>query len=262
MSSAPTELRPGQGQIEREQFRPVDGPLLPLVLDEAANSHGLRTILAADLQERGRVGDPCDPSKPFIIYVGMNGETPDSAVGVAALEIAISELGLVDTPIVFVGLASSGTWLADKRVIERLRRPDLVTVVPTTKNLSLADSWRAEGSQVSEFLVNPYVGGRGNGHYSERVPVFVRDPQRLTGAIVVGGDDVIAEGDSALGLHAGVNQWSPAEFYFAAILSKRVQGGVDRLRGTQGIRGVVEAIPVERVLGPGDGKNIVVAQTS
>lgn len=250
----------------------VDGPLLPLVM-EISDPVMLRAILAQDIVERGRVivkeGEVLDPQKPFVDYAGMNGgkdgdknekERPDRAILLGALKIALAEFGLERQRIVLTCLASSGSPIAS--VVELLPHPELVTVVPTTKNPKTVERWRAEGFEVVTFPVSPYANGRSNGDYKTRVPVSLRGPKDLVGneeGVVVAGDDMIAEGESLEAFLRGLSQYvRPENIRLFAVASKRMQRGDVRLRGLVGSNNVVEAIPIESVSGAGDRDRIII----
>lgn len=215
----------------------------------AQHPEQLRRLLHDDLRIRAWVRDdvqfPFDAHAPFIVYQPMN-TRPEIGIALLMGKLAKFSLQLGDGGgFIVVGAPKSGSWIAQE-IQRAMIFPDasfgLVSKDPQ-------DSPR--GSRISEVPILSYAHGRAPDGTRRPQTMFFHEPGDYEGKNVLLFDDVIAEGETVIGMAAAMRGFGAASVSVVVALFKEMQGGRARIEDSSLIEHLVVGARVLAVGGPG-----------
>lgn len=218
---------------------------------QAETAAALRALLREDMQARAWVKDdedyPFHPDEPFVVYEPMDTKQ-ESGLGVLLGRLVGTELGLEKEELLLVGVPRSATWIA--KVIAKEGTFANARVAAVTK-----DPRREPfGAAVREVPVLSYTHKRQPDGSRGKEAISFFEPDRFRGSHVLMLDDVVAEGETVLGMARALRDMGAARIDVAVVLSKLMQGGSEKILRSELVGNYVEGVRISAVRGPGFGK--------
>lgn len=220
-----------------------------VVKSESADE--LRRILENDVAARAIVKSDAggfNPREPFIKYKPMN-LNPETWVALALGKLARKEMELEDgEDLVLVGAPRSAIWIAKE--IKRHKifpKADSAQVTKDADEIEGADDLQA-------VKVLSYVHNRQANGTRGFEKMFFANPGLYSDRKVLVLDDVVAEGETVLGMAEALKEFGAREVYVSVVLSKLMQRGSRRLSESPLVDRLVEGVRVRTVEAPGVGK--------
>lgn len=216
---------------------------------QAETAAPLRALLREDMEARAWVKDdedyPYHPGEPFIVYEPMN-KKPEMGVAVLLGKLARFELGQDhEHGLVLIGVPRSATWMAQV-IMEAGVFPSAQVAHVTKEPADIP-----VGASVHESLILSYAHKRKPDNSRAPEVVYFVHPERIAGKDVLLVDDVLAEGETVIGMARVMRDLGANRVDAAVVLSKVLQGGSKNIQESQLVEQLVEGVRVSAVRGPG-----------
>ncbi|MBI2009988.1 MAG: hypothetical protein HYS86_02290 [Candidatus Chisholmbacteria bacterium] len=235
------------------------GPLWEAVM-EAPDARTLQLLLLGDVQARGEVvatsEHPFDPRNPFVRWPAMNVKA-EGGVAAALGRLAQMTFGLDgDSRLVLFGIPRSARFMGQS-IMEAGLFPGASVALVTKDPREIAP-----GTSVSQVDVLSYVHNRRPDGSRGAEVIHFSNPEQYPGATVLVCEDALAQGRTLEGVGGHLRELGAERVYGVVALSKGfIQGGTEAVLASGFFDGLIEAVRVAEVIGPGPARENVIFDT-